>query len=98
MKIIKTVVSSNWAAQIQNKINHLEKNKIDVDNPKEFINNNNGTLKTQHRFISERHNVLAEEINKILLRSDDERRMQSIDSIETYVYGINKEQINVTIW
>ena len=25
------------AFQIENKINHLEKNKIDVDSPKEFI-------------------------------------------------------------
>ena len=28
------------AAQIENKINHLEKNKIDVHSPKEFIKNN----------------------------------------------------------
>ena len=30
----------------------------------------------------------AEEINKIGLSSNDDRRIQSIDSIETYAYGM----------
>ena len=34
------------AAQIDNKINHLEKNRIDVDSLKEFIKNNKLILKT----------------------------------------------------
>ena len=38
---------------MENKINHLEKNKIDVDSLKEdqeeFIRNNKSTLKTQQR-------------------------------------------------
>ena len=45
------------AAQIENKINHLEKNKTDVDTlkeyQKEFIKNNKLILKTQKRFRSE---------------------------------------------
>ena len=70
------------AAQIENKINHLEKNKMDVDSLKEFIKNNNLMLETQQRFKSERHNVFTEEINKIALSSNDDKRMQSADSIE----------------
>ena len=50
-------------------------------------------LKTQQRFKNERHNVFTEEVNKILLISDDYRRMKSIDSIETYAYGINKDLV-----
>ena len=50
-------------------------------------------LKTQLRFKSERHNVFTEEINKIALSSNDDKRMQSIDSIETYAYGINKDLV-----
>ena len=50
-------------------------------------------LKTQQRFDSERHNVFTEEINKIALSSNDDKRMQSIDSIETYAYGINKDLV-----
>ena len=70
------------AAQIKNKINHLEKNKFDVDSlkedQKEFIKNNKLILKTQQRFRSEKHNVITEEINKIALSSNHDKRMQSI--------------------
>ena len=52
--------------------------------------------KTQQRFKSERHNVFTEEINKIALSSNDDKRMQSIDSIETYAYRTRKD-LNVTI-
>ena len=76
------------ASHIKNKINHLEKFKIDAVSFKEvhkkFIKNNKLILKTQQRFKSERHNVFSEEINKIALSSNDDKRMQSIDSIETY--------------
>ena len=50
-------------------------------------------LKTQQRFKSERHDVFTEEINKIALSSNDDKRMQSIDSIETYAYGMSKDLI-----
>ena len=62
-----------------------------VDNIKEFIKNNKSILKIQQRFKSERHNVFIEEINKIALSSNDDKRMQSIDSIETYAYGTSKD-------
>ena len=77
--------------QIENEINHLEKNKIDIDSPKEFIKNKRLILKTQQIFKSERHNVFTEEINKVAFSSDGHERMQSIDWIETYPYGMNKE-------
>ena len=67
---------------LENKINHLEKNKIDIDfikeNHKEFIRNNKSILKIQQRFKSERHNVFTEEFNKTALSSNDDKRMQSI--------------------
>ena len=47
-------------------------------------------LKTQQRLKSEKHNVFTEEISKIDLSSNYDRRMQSIDSIETYTYGTSK--------
>ena len=34
--------------------------------------------------------LLFLEINKIALSSNDEKRIQSIDSIETHAYGMNK--------
>ena len=85
------------AAQIENEINHLEKNKFDVDSlkedKKEFIKNNKLILKIQQRFRSEKHNVFTEEINKIALSSNDDKRMQSINSIETYAYGMKKDLV-----
>ena len=77
------------SAQIENKINYLGKNKIDADSLKEITKYNKVILKTQQRFKSERHNDFTEEINKITVRSNDDKRMQSIDSIETYAYGTN---------
>ena len=38
-------------------------------------------LQTQQRLKSAWHNVFTEEINKIALSSNDDKRMQSIDSI-----------------
>ena len=71
--------------QLENKIHYLEKNKVGIDNIKkdleEFIRNNKSILKIQQRFKSERHNVFTQEINKIALSSNDDKRMQSIDLI-----------------
>ena len=47
-------------------------------------------LKSQQRFKSERHTIFTEEINKIALSLNDDKRMQSIDLIETYAYGSSK--------
>ena len=46
--------------------------------------------KTQKRFKSERCNVFPEEINRIALSANDDKRMQSFNSIETYAYGASK--------
>ena len=79
-----------------NIVNYLEKRGINVDSlkedKKEFMKNRL-ILKTQQRFKSERHNVFTEEINKIVLSSNDDKRMQSIDSVETYPTGMGKELI-----
>ena len=62
-------------------------NKINMDslkrNHNQFILNNKSILKAQQRFKSGRHNVITEEIKKIALRSNNDKIIQSIDSIET---------------
>ena len=50
------------------------------ENYKEFIRSNKSI--TQQRFKSERH-VFTELINKIVLISNDDKRIQSVDLIET---------------
>ena len=77
---------------------YLEKNKIDKESlekdHKGFLKNNKLILKTQQRFKTERYNVFTEEINKIALSSNDDKRMQSIDLIETYPYGTSKDLVS----
>ena len=46
-------------------------------------------LKSQKRFKSDHHKVFTEELNKIALSSNDNKRLQTFDRIETYLYGTN---------
>ena len=45
--------------------------------------------KSQQKFKSDHHNVHIEGVNKIALSSDDDKRLQIFDGIETYPYGTN---------
>ena len=67
--------------------------KLLTENYKEFMKNNKVKLKSQQRLKSERHNVVTEEINKIALSSNNDNRIQSVDSTETYTYGTKKSLI-----
>ena len=58
------------------------------------MRNNKSILKTQQRFKNERLNVFTEESNKIALISNDDNRMQFIDSIETYAYGTSEDLVS----
>ena len=51
--------------------------------------NDKTTIKSQQRFKSDCHNVYAEQINKIALSSNDDKRLQTFDKIATYPYGTN---------
>ena len=44
-------------------------------------------LKAQQRFRSETHTLYTEEINKIALSSNDDKRLQTYDKIKSYPYG-----------
>ena len=39
------------------------------------------------------HKVFTEEINKTALSSDDDKRIQSIDSIESFAYRMSKDPV-----
>ena len=70
----------------------FRKNKIQAGSLKEFVKNTKLILKKQQRFKSKKH-VFTEEINKIALSLSDDKRIQSIDSIETYVHGTGKDLV-----
>ena len=46
-------------------------------------------LKSKPRFKSDCHNVYTEQINKIALSSNDDKRLQTFDKITTYPYRTN---------
>ena len=45
--------------------------------------------RSQQRFRSDHHKVYTEEINKIALSSNDDKRIQTFDKVTTYPYGTN---------
>ena len=44
-------------------------------------------LKSQQRFISEKHDIYTENINEIALSNNDDKRIVSSDKITSYPYG-----------
>ena len=56
--------------------------------------NNELILIAQKIFKSKKHNAFTEEINKIALSSNDNRKMSSFDSRETYSYGTRKDLVS----
>ena len=57
------------------------KRKLKFNDYKDCLLNNQIVLKSQQRFKSERHDVYTEEINKIALSSNDDKRLQTFDRI-----------------
>ena len=51
-------------------------------------------LKTKQRSKSERYNAFTEEVNKIVLSSNNDKRMQPIDSVEVFAYGMSKDLVS----
>ena len=52
--------------------------------------NNKTAYRSQERFKSYYHDVYTEEVNKIALSSDDDKRLQTSDRITTYPYGTSE--------
>ena len=59
---------------------------LKCNNYKHCLLNNEIILKPKQRFKSERHDVYTEEINKITLNNNDDKRLQTFDTITSYPY------------
>ena len=46
-------------------------------------------IRSQQRFRSDHHRVYTEEVNKIALSSNDDKRIQTFDKVTTYSYRTN---------
>ena len=55
--------------------------------------NNEIILKLQQRFKSVKHDVYTEEVNKIALSSNDDKRLQTFDRITSYPYGTSAGKV-----
>ena len=69
------------------------KRRFMVKNYEHCLLNNKIILKLQQRFKSDYHEVYTEEVNKITLSSNDDKRLQTLDKITTYPYGTNPSKV-----
>ena len=63
--------------------------RLMFENYKDCLFNDKIILKSQQRFKSDHHEVYTEEVNKIALSSNDDKRLQTFDRVTTYPYGTN---------
>ena len=58
-------------------------------NHKDSLFNDEVIIRSQQRFGSDHHRVHTEEVNKMALSSNDDKRIQAYDKITKYPYGTN---------
>ena len=67
------------------------KKMIKFNDYKKCLLNDEVILKSQQRFISKKHDVYTENINKIALSNNDDKRIASSNKISSYPYGYKGE-------
>ena len=65
------------------------KRRLMFENYKDSLFNNKTIMLSQLRFKSDHHNVHTEEVTKIVLNSNDNKRRQTFDRVTTYPYEAN---------
>ena len=65
------------------------KRKLMFQNFKDCLLNNKSVYRSQQRFKSYNHDAYTEDVNKIALSSNDDKRVQKFNRIKTYTYGTN---------
>ena len=69
------------------------KQKLIFQNYKDCLLNNKTIYRSQERFKSYNHDAYTEEVNKIALSNNDDKRIQIFDGIETDPYGLNSFKV-----
>ena len=67
----------------------IVKREITFNNYADALFTNEVIIKSQQRFRSDHHKVYTEEVNKIALSKNDDKRIQTFDKIKTFPYGTN---------
>ena len=60
---------------------------LNFNDYKNCLFDNKKVLRSQQRFMSENHSVYTENINKIALSCNNDKRIVAVDGIESYPYG-----------
>ena len=98
MKEFCTLKAKTYAYLMDEDIEHkrakgtkrcIIKRRMMFGNYKDSLSNNKTILRAQVRFKSDLHNVYIEEVNKVALSSNDDKRLQTSDRITTYPYETN---------
>ena len=69
------------------------KKHLKLEDYKRSVFNNEDILRLQLRFKGDHHVVYMEEINKVAISSNDDKRVQTFDRVTTYQYGTNAFKI-----
>ena len=67
----------------------IVKREITFKNYADALFNDEVIIRSQQRFRSYNHKVYTEEVNKIALSSNDNKRIQTFDKVTTFPYGTN---------
>ena len=67
----------------------IVKIEIIFESYKDELFNNEVIIRSQQRLRSYNHKVYTEEVNKIALSSNDDKRIQTYDKVTTFPYGTN---------
>ena len=67
----------------------IVKREITIRNYVDALLNDELVIKSKQRFRSDHHKVHTEEVNKIALSSNDDKRVQTFDKVTTYPHGTN---------
>ena len=98
MKEFVALRAKTWAYLIDDDTEHKKtkktkkcviKRRVMFENYKHFSFNDKIILKSQQRFKSNYHNAYTEQINKIALKSNEDKKLQTFDKITTYPFGTN---------
>ena len=69
------------------------KRELKFNDYKDCLLNDKVVLKSQQRFKSEKHDVYTENVNKIALSNNDNKRLIAFDKITTYPYGYKGKHV-----
>ena len=68
---------------------YIAKRELMFENHVDALFNDEIIIKPQQKFRSDHHRVYTEEVNKIALSSNDDKRIQAFDKVTTFLYGTN---------